>query len=54
MNNVGITELPWAPARKTQGRLRRRSLEEITKVLEQVVALVKTKGQKRATVYIAA
>jgi hypothetical protein len=32
-----------APARKTRGRLRRRSLEEIRKALEQVVALVKTK-----------
>jgi hypothetical protein len=32
-----------APGRKTRGRLQRRSLEEITKALEQVVALVKTK-----------
>jgi hypothetical protein len=32
-----------APARKTRGRLRRRSLAQITKALEQVVALVKTK-----------
>jgi hypothetical protein len=34
-----------APGRKTRGRLRRRSLAEITKALEQVVALVKTKKE---------
>jgi hypothetical protein len=31
------------PVRKTRGRLRRRSLAEIAKALEQIVALVKTK-----------
>jgi hypothetical protein len=34
-----------APTRKKGGRLRRRSLEEITKALENVVALVKTKKE---------
>jgi hypothetical protein len=34
-----------APARKSRGRLRRRSLAEITKALEQVVALVKSKKE---------
>jgi hypothetical protein len=34
-----------AQARKTRGRLRRRSLAQITKALEQVVALVKSKKE---------
>lgn len=41
----GNEERASAPARKIRGRLRRRSLEGITKALEQVVALVKAKKE---------